>query len=105
MEFGSGSALLGGTDALNAAIAARQTGQAGATQQVSGAAPTNDPTAQGPQPSALSPQSGGSQPVASATQAPTTPTAPFDPAEIKTILNAMNGRMKTIGRLSGDIKA
>lgn len=46
ISFGSGSNLLGGGDAIAQAIARRSTGDASATDQVSPAAPTFDPSTQ-----------------------------------------------------------
>lgn len=60
MDFGSGSALLGGGDqALQEALARRQSGQGGATSMVSPAAANYQPQPQAPQGAAPTPQGGG----------------------------------------------
>lgn len=66
LQFGSGSAQLGGdagVEALNAAIAARQTGQASPTQAVSPASGSFDP-------SQIPPQVAGAPAAPTATGAP-----------------------------------
>jgi hypothetical protein len=125
---GSFGAAIGGiSPELQAAIQGRAGNpNAGATQQVSGAAPTSNPTTQVPPPPTVLPQqpgmtnagSGaigtsltgggeegmGSQPLTNAGQAPATALAPYDPSNVKTILSAMHGFLKTVQRLSGDTK-
>lgn len=102
MDFGSASPQVGGTDALNQAVARRQTGEAGATSQVTPAAPTYDPATQTP-PMPMS--SGGGMPTASAATAgapaPATPAMPVDPAELKMIVGSLSNRLKAISKLQG----
>lgn len=119
MNFGSGNQLLGGdaNQALNQAIAARQTGQAGVGAQVSPAAPTGVSPVQtlNTQPGMSAPGQGpmgtsltgggeegmGMQPLTTVGERPA---SAFHPDEIKTILGALNGRLKAISRLQGDVK-
>lgn len=121
-NHGSFGAAIGGmSPELQAAMSSRQGNPAaGATQQVSGQAAYQAPQTP-PPPTALpqaqgmgavgqgamggsltgNPEEGmGQQPLTNAGVSP----APFDPAEVKLILSAMNGRMKAISRLQGDMK-
>ena len=91
MEFGSGSAVLGGTDPLQQAIARRATGQAGGTAQVTSAAPGFDPTTQVPQAPQGTPQAPQS-PTAQGT-APQAPLMPFDSSEAKMIVSSLAKRL------------
>lgn len=101
MEFGSGSAVLGGNaaDPLQEAMARRATGQAGATQQVSPSAPTFDPNMMPSAPiSGMSPTGIPTAPVSNPAES-TTPTAPepvtpFDSPEAKQIIQALSNRLK-----------
>lgn len=103
MNFGSGSALLGGDagQALNEAIARRSQGQAGGTAQVSPAAPTAGN--QVPVPSPLPSPAGGMSP----TPASNTPSlggggvgmTPSPESEL--IIKALASRLSTIGKLQG----
>ncbi len=95
MNFGSGSSVLGGQDPVTAAMLRRQTGQAGATAQVTPSSATFDPTVQPVQdaPQAPAPMQASPQ--------PTMPQAeePYSKEEIRVILKAMDGRMKQIGKM------
>lgn len=82
---GSFGAAIGG-DPLQAAMAARSTGQAGATQQVSPAAATFDPATQLPQ---GSPQPTGAMPQ---------PEMPFQSPESTMIIKALDSRLKALSK-------
>ena len=89
-NFGSGNSLLGGAnDALSQAIARRQSGQGGATQQVSPSAATYNPQNTTPQITASSP-SGSSMPGAS-------PMKPLDQTEAMVIIKSLTKRLSDIG--------
>jgi len=93
-NFGSGNQLLGGAnDALSQAIARRQSGQGGATQQVSPSAPTFDPNSVTPQITAQTPGS----PSVPNTSSPMA--EPVDQTEAKIILKALTKRLSDIGSI------
>lgn len=102
MNFGSGNQLLGGdaNNALNEAIARRQTGGAGATQQVSPAAATFDPTTQTPSLQAGgAPQMPGQAGAAGASMPQ--PATPFESPEAKMIVGGVLSRLKALSQLQG----
>lgn len=86
-SLGSGSQLLGGgvSPQLQRELQAMQTGQAGATSQVSPAAASFDPSTAAPAP----PQASSPQPSPQA-QSQSGPT----PGEVSQILGALIGRLK-----------
>lgn len=102
-SLGTGSTLLGGgTQALQEAMARRQTGQAGATAQQTPASPGFQQMPQSPTSQAPQPQMGGqpmSQDPTQQAQQPATPQTPYDPAELKIITSALINRQKLLGGL------
>ena len=90
MRFGTGSPLLGGTDALQEAIARRQTGEAGAISQVGGAAPTA-------QPMPMAPEMGGMPPMAP--EAPAPMGLPQGPTDSEIILKALSARLQSDSKI------
>lgn len=105
MRFGSGSPLLGGTSALNEAIARRQTGDAGAMSVVGGAAPTAQAMPQAPQGQAMPPMGDMSMPSMGAAPLPAgaAPVAgqplPQGPTDSEIILNALSSRLKSDSKI------
>lgn len=100
-SLGTGSTLLdGGSQALQEAIARRQTGQVGATGAVSPASPTFNPNAQIPQVQGQAPQPQmGGQPQQTQPIQPASPELPFSPSEIKMIVGALANRLKTLSSI------
>jgi len=94
-NLGSGNQLLGGdaNAALQEAMQRRQTGQAGATSQVTQGAATFDPATQGA-------PVGGAPAAPAQPNIPTSP-MPFDSSESKLILSAMGSRLKALSKLQG----
>ena len=96
---------MGGVDALQQAIQSRQTGEMGASQQVTPSAATFDPASQGaPNPMQGGTPQGDTQQGAQPGMEQQGAMLPFDPGEVKIILQAMGGRLKAISRMQGGEK-
>lgn len=99
MQFGSGSPLLGGTSALNEAIARRATGEAGAMSAVGGAAPTAQPMPIAPQGSSMPPTGDMSMPsTMGAAPMPGQP-LPQGTSDSEIILQALSNRLKSDSKI------
>ena len=89
---GSFGAAIGGADPLQEAIARRQTGQAGAMQQVSPASATFDPSTMAP------PIQGGPMGGLPPQGLPQEPAMPFESTESVMIIKALDSRLKSISK-------
>jgi hypothetical protein len=100
MQFGTGSPLLGGTDALNEAIA-RRGGDASAMAQVGGAAPTAQPMPQAPTTGGMPPTGDMSMGAPLPQGAPPIPGQglPQGRSDSEIILNALATRLKSDSKI------
>jgi hypothetical protein len=103
MMFGTGSPLLGGTDALNEAIA-RRGGDASAMAQVGGAAPTAQPMPVAPTSGGMPPTGGSADMSMGAPLPQGAPPIPGQPlpqgqSDSEIILNALATRLKSDSKI------
>lgn len=97
MQFGQGTALLGGADALNSAVQRRQMGQGGATDQVTpSSASFNPQTAMAPTQTGGQPMPGGAAPAPVSQN--TSPSVPEQSSESQLIIKTLASRLSSLSK-------